>query len=93
MNKNSTLGEELVSAVEDALTNPSTGNIVHPKINVKELRSNLHLTQREFARRYHLSLETIKNWEQEKRTPDATGIAYLTCIAKNPVIIEKLLNN
>jgi DNA-binding transcriptional regulator YiaG len=42
---------------------------------------------------HSISIETLRNWKQGERSPDLTGIAYLTCIAKNPEVISSLLNN
>lgn len=88
-----TLGQELIEAVDEALVAPGSGRVIRSAFNVKELRTKLHLTQREFAAQYHINLETLRNWEQEKRIPDLTSIAFLTCIAKSPDTIYNLLNN
>jgi len=88
-----TMGQELTDAVNEALTSPGTGHLRRSAFNVKELRTKLNLTQKEFSTQYHINLETLKNWEQEKRIPDLTSVAFLTCIAKSPDIIYNLLNN
>lgn len=88
-----TMGQELVDAVSEALTTSSTGRLRRSAINVKELRTKLNLTQKEFSTQYHINLETLKNWEQEKRIPDLTSAAFLTCIAKSPETIYNLLNS
>lgn len=93
MNRKQSLGQELVEAVSEALNTRDSGKLVRPKVDVKALRRKLHLTQRQFAERYHIGLETIRNWEQAKRSPDSTGIALLTCIAKNPRVIQELLSH
>lgn len=56
------------------------------------VRKKLGMSQKEFSMQYHIKLETFKNWEQEKRTPDTTTLAYLACIAKQPKTISKILN-
>jgi len=93
MNTEKSLGRELVDAVNEALTSPSTGRVRKSAFNVKGLRTKLHLTQKEFSSQYHINLETLRNWEQEKRIPDLTSIAFLTCIAKSPDTIYQLLNS
>lgn len=87
-----TLGQELVEAVAEALDHPTTGRVVRPKFDITGLRKKLGLTQKEFAERYHFNLQTLRNWEQEKRHPDSTGIAYLMCISSKPEMIQKILN-
>lgn len=86
------LGQELIEAVNEALEVAGTGRVVRSAFNVKALRTKLHLTQREFSSQYHINLETLRNWEQEKRIPDLTSIAFLTCIEKSPSTIYNLLN-
>jgi len=88
-----TMGQELIDAVSEALPSPGTGRLRRSAFNVKELRTKLNLTQKEFSAQYHINLETLKNWEQEKRIPDLTSVAFLTCIAKSPEVIYSLLNN
>lgn len=86
-----TLGEELISAVEEALANKERGRVVRPDVNVAGIRKKLKLTQKEFARLYHINLETLRNWEQHKRALDTTSLAYLSCIAKRPKMISNIL--
>lgn len=92
MNNEKSLGQEIIDAVNEALETKENGRVVRSGFNVKELRSKLHLTQREFSTQYHINIETLRNWEQEKRLPDLTSLAFLTCIEKNPKIIAELLN-
>ena len=90
--KEKTLGNELISAVREALASKENGKIVRPKINIVAMRKKLGMTQRQFSKEYHIKLETLRNWEQEKRFPDTTVLAYLTCIAKRPKLIRNMLN-
>lgn len=87
-----TLGQELIAAVKDALHRKSRGRTIHPKINISAVRKSLGMTQKEFASQYYIKLQTLRNWEQEKRTPDVTTLAYLTCIAAHPNEILKMLH-
>ena len=92
MKNEKSLGQELIDAVDEALQSASTGRVVRSGFDVRKLRNELQLTQREFSEKYHINLETLRNWEQEKRIPDLTSIAFLTCIAKSPSTISNLLN-
>lgn len=93
MNKEKSLGQELIDAVDEALGVEGSGRTVRTAFDVKGLRKKLDLTQKEFSTLYHINLETLRNWEQEKRLPDLTSIAFLTCIAKNPAVIRNLLKD
>lgn len=86
------VGQSLIDALRDVLDKPGTGKVLNPKIDVKALRKRLKLTQQAFAERYHIKLQALRNWEQGERSLDATSIAYLTCIANQPNVINTILN-
>jgi len=51
---------------------------------VRGLRASTRLTQAEFAARICVPLETVRNWEQGKRSPRGPARALLKVIARNP---------
>ena len=54
---------------------------------VRDLRLRSKLTQAEFASRLGVPLETIRNWEQGKRSPRGPARALLTVIAHEPDMV------
>jgi putative transcriptional regulator len=58
---------------------------------VKVMRRALHLTQEEFAQRFHIPLGTLRDWEQGKTQPDQAARAYLRVIARNPKAVLEAL--
>jgi putative transcriptional regulator len=58
---------------------------------VKIIRRALGLTQEEFARRFHIPLGTLRDWEQGAAVPDQSARAYLTVIARNPDAVQAAL--
>lgn len=72
---------------------PEGDYIVHipESINVKDIRDGLGLSQAAFAARFGLSLHTLRNWEQGKRTPDPAARAYLKVIEKAPDTVLGIL--
>ena len=54
---------------------------------VRNLRLRAKLTQAEFAARLGVPLETIRNWEQGKRSPRGPARALLTVIAHEPDMV------
>jgi putative transcriptional regulator len=58
---------------------------------VKTLRRALHLTQEEFAERYHIPLGTLRDWEQGRSEPDRPARAYLKVIARDPEGVVRAL--
>ena len=51
---------------------------------VRDLRRRAQLTQIEFAARLGVPVETIRNWEQGKRSPRGPARALLAVIAHAP---------
>ena len=68
-----------------------TGAWIQPDltVNVRELRERLDLTREQFAIRYGLEVETLRNWETGKREPDTTARSYLRAIANAPEPVEQ----
>jgi putative transcriptional regulator len=58
---------------------------------VRTLRRALALTQEEFARRYHIPLGTLRDWEQGRSEPDQPARAYLLVIAHDPEAVRRAL--
>jgi putative transcriptional regulator len=51
---------------------------------VRDLRRRARLTQRQFAAKLGVPVETIRNWEQGKRAPRGPARALLAVIAHAP---------
>ncbi len=65
---------------------------VWPKpINVKAIRKRVKMSQAEFSRAYGISTRALQEWEQGGRQPDSAARAYLTVIAKQPVVVRRAL--
>lgn len=58
-------------------------------IDVRALRQRLGLSREQFARRYGLEVETLRNWEIGRREPDTTARGYLQAIANDPERVEQ----
>lgn len=57
-------------------------------MDVRALRQRLGLTREQFAVRFGLELETVRNWEIDRREPDTTARSYLHAIANDPERVE-----
>lgn len=51
---------------------------------VRDLRQRARMTQREFAAKLGVPVDTIRNWEQGKRLPRGPARALLAVIAHAP---------
>jgi putative transcriptional regulator len=92
MEEEKSIGQQAIDAIDEILEGRGTLRLARPMVDTQALRKKLHLTQKEFAEQYHLNVDTLKNWEQHRRQPDAGNIAYLTCISKQPDLIRDILN-
>jgi putative transcriptional regulator len=67
---------------------------VWPKpIDVKAIRKRVKMSQAEFSRAYGISKRALQEWEQGGRQPDSAARAYLTVIAKAPLVVRRALAN
>jgi putative transcriptional regulator len=57
----------------------------------RTVRKRLGLSQAEFAARFHVPVGTLRDWEQNRRQPDAPALAYLRVIAREPEMVAKAL--
>lgn len=87
----SKVGKALIDAIEDAKVKGLVTLQISP--DVAALRKRLKLSQKQFSVVYRIKAETLKKWEQHKREPDSICRAYLKCIAKEPKLIEQIVNS
>ena len=55
--------------------------------DVRKIRSNYKLSQNEFASLMGISVKTLRNWEQGRRTPEGAARVLLQVAAKYPNVI------
>ena len=61
--------------------------------DVAALRRFVRLTQEQFAQAMGISVHTLRNWEQGRRTPEGPALALLRIAAKHPRIIRENLES
>jgi putative transcriptional regulator len=88
--------QELITSVRQAgqirrgTRRPSRSTTFHPT-DVQAVRAKLGASQPEFALMIGVSVATLRNWEQGRRTPDGPALALLRVAARNPkAVIEAL---
>jgi len=83
---------ELVESVREAGAimrgeqEPSRTFVV-PEPDVKSIREQYKLSQRQFASLLGISIKTLQNWEQGRRTPRGPARVLLQVAAKHPEVI------
>jgi len=57
----------------------------------RTIRHRLGISQAEFARRFQVPIGTLRDWEQNRKQPDAPALAYLRVIAREPGMVARAL--
>ena len=72
-----------------------TKAIVHEftPVDVKNIRSNIGMSQSEFASAFGISVSTLRHWERGDRTPQGPALVLLNVVAKEPKAVLKALSN
>ena len=60
------------------------------EIDVKSIRAKLKLTQPQFAALIGISVATLRNWEQGRRSPEGPARVLLRVAKVNPAAIVEL---
>jgi putative transcriptional regulator len=60
--------------------------------DVKAVRDKLGTSQADFALMIGVSVATLRNWEQGRRTPDGPALALLRVAARNPQAVVEALH-
>jgi putative transcriptional regulator len=78
--------------LDRALTRAQRMRIMAGKLqpgDVAALRRFICLTQKQFATALGISVHTLRNWEQDRVTPDGPGLALLRIAARHPRILRE----
>jgi putative transcriptional regulator len=72
---------------------PTSGTRVHmvKRVDVATIRGRTKLSQEAFALRIGVSVGTLRNWEQGRRTPDGPAKVLLALLERDPGIVERTL--
>lgn len=90
-------GQKVLRGLSEAVAHARGGLskvVVHApaKVNVKAIRIRTGLSQDAFAKRYGFTLDTIQNWESERREPTGAARILLTVIDREPEAVERALH-
>ena len=61
------------------------------EVDVSAVRRRMGLSQAAFSSRIGVSLGTLRNWEQGRRTPEGPARVLLALLDRNPRIVEETL--
>ena len=60
--------------------------------NVKKIRRQLGLSQNEFALAFHISVNTLQNWEQGRCVPEGPAQVLLKIADNNPKAVLEAIH-
>lgn len=66
--------------------------VIHP-LNVSAIRAKTGLSQDRFAKAFHISAHTLRNWEQGRRVPEGPARALLLAIDRDPEAVMRALRD
>ena len=64
---------------------------IDPAKDIASLRRFVGLTQEEFAEGLSISVHTLRNWEQGRRSPEGPALALLRVAARHPRVLRENL--
>ena len=89
--------EKLVSSIREAgeikenRIKPSRLFEIEP-LDIKRIREQLRVSQNDFAMMIGVSVRTLQNWEQGRRTPEGPAKALLCVASRNPQAVLDALH-
>jgi putative transcriptional regulator len=87
----------LVASMEQAKRFAQGNTITGMKVHIPEhldasaIRGATGLSQTAFASQIGVSAATLRNWEQKRRAPEGPARVLLSLLAKDPMIVARLL--
>lgn len=58
---------------------------------IRTTRTNLGLSQAEFAKRFRVPVGTLRDWEQARATAPDFAVAYVQVISQHPDLVAKAI--
>lgn len=83
-------GAELLEAVEQKKKGKKGRSYSKEQLLAISARKSVNLTQREFAKLLNVSVDTVQDWEQGRRSPRGAAKTLLKIAQDHPKILEQL---
>ncbi len=83
-------GVELLKAVEQMKGGKKGRTYTKEQLLAISARKSVNLTQREFAKLLNVSIDTIQDWEQGRRSPRGAAKTLLKIAQNHPKVLEQL---
>jgi putative transcriptional regulator len=89
MTKKRDIGQEILDGIQD-LKRGKVGKVVNVP-SVAEIREKMGLSQSRFATLLGVSVRTLQDWEQGRRTPSGAARTLLLVAEKNPQAVLEVV--
>ncbi len=83
-------GAELLKAVEQMKRGKKGRAYSQEQLLAISARKSVNLTQREFAKLLNVSVDTVQDWEQGRRSPRGAAKTLLKIAQSHPTVLEEL---
>lgn len=88
--------EDLIQSAKEAVAIAKgevepAGIFIPDRVDVAAVRKKQGLSQTVFATRYGLPLGTLRDWEQDRRSPDRAAVLLLSLIDREPEFVASTL--
>ena len=60
-------------------------------VDVKNIRADVGMSQREFASAFGISVNTLRHWERGDRYPNGPALVLLNVLSKEPETVLRVL--
>lgn len=94
------LGSRIIEGLEQAIAwsqgQPTNVRVTHveiPEIDVRQVRTQMGLSQTQFANRFGFPPATLRNWEHHRSRPDRPTRVLLAVIARHPEAVDDVLRS
>ena len=89
-NKMSAEGSELLRAVKQ-MNARKKGRVYTPEqLLAISARQSVNLTQKEFAQLLNVSIDSVQDWEQGRRSPRGAAKTLLRVAQSHPEVLERI---
>lgn len=93
MNTDELTQEHFARALPAAQHRRLLRGVIETAADISSLRKYLGLTQTQFSQAMGISVHTLRNWEQGRRSPEGPALALLRIAARHPRILRESLKS
>lgn len=83
-------GAELLKSVEQMRQGRKGRTYTKEQLLAISARKSVDLTQREFAKLLNVSIDTVQDWEQGRRSPRGAAKTLLKIAQSHPEVLEQV---